>query len=362
MHISRYLDKLDVMNSGDYDKLQFGSSQALGYKAATGRTWISSYLASNSLRFRYQTSYNFGHRYFAPPKHRFSVLTTAHALQTSISPYFTQPRTEEVQMSHSTHYASRDEVEEIQVQPAAGWIFMESVKIEGTSLNVLKAEKPYRVGILCAKHTRGPNSVSPSALLPCLEPEISFSSFLGWAEKETLNVTLGWRTGPNGVYVETYHVVDHTFSHGTPSVPSHGVMFEGDIDFVLQAAQHTMDFTRATTATLTAMSRSTSRRQIPYPLSEGKMTETPLVTSPWYFPPRCGSPASDSGASTSGSITRATRRPVRRQDRVHAQNARLAESYKSYADGVYRTTGDATGVVRALELTRMVTASQAQLE
>jgi hypothetical protein len=54
------------------------------------------------------------------------------------------------------------------------------------------------------------------------------------------------------------------------------------------------------------------------------------------------------------------RRPARQHDRRRIEVSRLAETYKRYADDVYRSTGDTAEVVRALELSRLVAASQLQ--
>jgi hypothetical protein len=219
------------------------------------------------------------------------------------------------------------------------------VRLKGTSFNLLEPQKPYQVDVLCAKHTRGPNEVTPLALQPCLEPQISIALFSKWAEKGDLIAKIGWRSEPDGIYVET----DHKVSRGYPSSHSHDVIFEGDIDFVSRAAKHIAEFTRATEATMVAMALSPYRS--PYPAS---------AMVPEYFPRWHGSPTPDSGVLTHRPITEATRRPTRRQDQLHIHKSRSVESCQRHADEIYRSTGDATEVLRAMEVSAKVAASELQ--
>jgi hypothetical protein len=232
-----------------------------------------------------------------------------------------------------------------QAQPVTTRIWIESVRLRGTSLNLLEPQKPYPVDVLCANHTQGPNEVAPSALQPCLEPQISIALLSKWAEKGDLIVKIGWRPEPNGTYVET----DHKVSRVHPSSHSHGVVFEGNIDFVSRAANHMAEFTRATQATMAAMALSPYRS--PY--------FAPAMV-PEYFPCWHGGPIPDSGEIIHQPITGATRRPTRQQDQLHTHNSGLVERYQRYADEKYRSTGDATEVLRAMELSAKVAASQLQ--
>lgn len=252
-------------------------------------------------------------------------------------------------------------------QPESITIMIEFVKFEGTILERQKAKQPYQVAASCANQTGSSNEVTPEALELCLGPEFSIHQISQWAEKETLNVTIGWRPEPNAILAETLHTV----RKGQFSQP-HGVTFAGNIDFVLRAASHVADVTRATDATMAAMSASSygviysspeATFNTTYRSNAGEKTPD---TIPWSqstnrgpsLSPQYSGPLSDSGVVNSGTIARATRRPRRQQDRRRTQTSRLVQTYSVYADDVFKSTGDASEVIRALELSRLVAASQ----
>jgi len=226
------------------------------------------------------------------------------------------------------------------------------------------------VKALCANYTIGPNEITPEALQLCLEPGISVSQFSRWAENERVTVTIGWRLKPDCILIETLHTV----SRGLSPSRSHGVIFEGNINFALRAANHLESFTRTTEANIAAM--SSSSYQILQPAFEttyetaygnSKVGETPgnaswsQSTSPGRIrSPRYGSPVSDSGVTNHGTLTRATRRAARQHDRRHIQTSRMVQTYKRYANDVFQSTGETAEVIRALELSRMLAASQLQ--
>ncbi|KAK4444638.1 hypothetical protein QBC34DRAFT_429690 [Podospora aff. communis PSN243] len=228
-----------------------------------------------------------------------------------------------------------------QAQPITINIWIESVKLLGTSINLLKHRKLHQVTALCANHTQGPNEVTPAALRPFLEPQISDFLLSQWAQKEDLIAVVKWRSEPNGVAVETHHKISRT----SPPSHSHEVVFEGNLDCVSRATSHIANFTRTTEATMAAMAASRYRDSY-----------SPMSSA--YLPNWYGSPTSDSEVFPPLSVTETTRRPTRRQDQFHIHNTGLVERYQRYADEKYRSTGDATDVLRAMELSAKVAASQ----
>lgn len=236
------------------------------------------------------------------------------------------------------------------------FIWVEYAKIENTALDLQQARKAYRVAALCANYTSETNEVTPSALRLCFQSGSTAASLSRWAEEERIGVTIGWRPKPDGVLVETFHAL----RCGQASSGSHGIIFEGNIDHVLRATNHIEDFTRTMDAKLAAMATSpfrSSSRLSSSSVDERYSSLTPRSRSSSRarsLSPRVRDPTSDSGA-----ITRATR-PTRHHDRRRIHASRLLETYKHYASGVYQATGDTTEVLRALELSRIVTASQLQ--
>ncbi|KAK0617394.1 hypothetical protein B0T14DRAFT_268365 [Immersiella caudata] len=243
-------------------------------------------------------------------------------------------------------------------------IYLESLKIEGTSLGVRQTQEPYPVRAFCANNNTGQNQVTPEALESLLEPDISTHQLSQWAENEKLNVTIGWRLKPTGILAETLHTV----SSGQNLAGSYGVKFAGNIDWVIRGSRHLEDFTRATEARIGSLAPVPYSLAMSHPVSKVSITMLPPATESqrrgerrdWRSPSQYGSPLPASGVLTPATIARATRHQPRQQDARLAQTARLAEAYKSHAEDVYRSTGDTTEVGRALELSGKLLAAQLQ--
>jgi hypothetical protein len=233
-----------------------------------------------------------------------------------------------------------------------------SIVIQGTSLAPLRAKQEYQIQAHWAKNsTGGQNTVTPEVLGPCLEPDISVGQFAQWTknEKETVAVTISWRLEPdgNGTLFETYHIA----TCGAPDRHP-GVFFSGNLDWAFRAANHIVEFNRDRDAVMAGLAFSSSPSSANYTPSQRGGT---LATIPRSLGsgrgrtrlPRHGSPPSEPAA-------RVSREQQQQQDRRRAQTSRLVQICRRHADDVFRSTGDTTEVVRALELSRMVAVSELQ--